>query len=85
MKNSKPITCRICGAEFEQTAPNQKYCCIICAAVGRKQKRKEWEESHPGYNALYAAKNKSTTPPENERRTRNNSSRNVGNLAEGRS
>lgn len=85
MEDMKRITCRICGAEFEQTAPNQKYCCIICAAAGRRQKRKEWEERHPGYNALYAAKNKNTTPPDNERRIRNNGRSIIGSITEGRS
>lgn len=49
----KFVTCRICGAQFETSRPNKRYCSFICKEAGRKLRRMEWEEANPDYNKEY--------------------------------
>lgn len=49
----KTVTCPICGAVFETSKPNKKYCGISCRETGRRRLRIKWEEENPHYNAEY--------------------------------
>ena len=42
--NHTKLTCQICGAEFESSAANAKYCSTACRLAGRRRSRKDWEE-----------------------------------------
>lgn len=53
---SRTVKCLLCGAEFETTAPNVKYCSIGCKENGRKAKREIWERSNEGYYKEYEKK-----------------------------
>lgn len=49
----KKVTCPICGAEFETSRANKKYCSFSCREAGAKLRRMKWEDRHPNYNRNY--------------------------------
>lgn len=49
----KKIICPICGAQFETSRPNKKYCSFTCKAAGAKVKRIKWENENPDYIKNY--------------------------------
>ena len=53
---AKNVTCPICGAQFETSRPNKKYCSFSCKEAGRKLRRMKWEHDNPHYNAEYMKK-----------------------------
>ena len=53
---AKLVKCPICGAEFETSRPNKKYCSFSCKEAGRKLQRMKWEAANEGYNAAYMKK-----------------------------
>ena len=50
---AKQVKCPICGAEFETSRPNKKYCSFSCKEAGHKLQRLKWEANNAGYNAEY--------------------------------
>lgn len=50
---AKIVKCPICGAEFETSKPNKKYCSFTCKDAGRRLQRMKWEDANPHYNAAY--------------------------------
>ena len=52
-RKRKKKVCAICGAEFESTAPYQKYCCLICREAARKAARRTFDEANPDYRKEY--------------------------------
>lgn len=53
---AKKVKCLICGAEFETSRPNKKYCSFSCKEAGRQLQRMKWKEANPHYNAEYMKK-----------------------------
>lgn len=50
---AKIVTCSICGAKFETSRPNKKFCSFSCKEAGRTLQRIKWSENHPQYSAEY--------------------------------
>ena len=53
---AKVVTCPICGAQFETSRPNKKYCSFSCREAGRKLQRMKWDEANPHYSTDYMKK-----------------------------
>ena len=49
----KTRICPICGAEFQTTRPNKRYCSFICKEAARQLQRMTWNAAHPGYHTEY--------------------------------
>lgn len=50
---AKIVTCAICGAKFETSRPNKKYCSFSCREAGRQLQRMKWAAKNPDYNTEY--------------------------------
>ena len=50
---AKLVKCPICGAEFETSRPNKKYCSFTCREAGRKLQRMKWDGENPHYSTEY--------------------------------
>lgn len=50
---AKVVICPICGAEFETSRPNKKYCSFTCKEAGRQLRRMKWEAENLGYSKNY--------------------------------
>jgi len=50
---AKVVLCPICGAKFETSRPNKKYCSFTCKEAGAKLRRMKWEDKNPHYNTTY--------------------------------
>lgn len=48
--------CEICGAEFETSRPNKKYCSFTCKEAGQQIRRMKWKAKNIGYSTEYMRK-----------------------------
>ena len=51
-RNGKRV-CALCGKEYESSAPNQKYCSLMCREAARKADRRAFDEANPNYRKEY--------------------------------
>ena len=69
---AKVVTCPICGAEFETSRPNKKYCSFTCKEAGAKLRRMKWEDKNPHYNTTYMQQYRAERKVRNLDRCQNN-------------
>ena len=53
---AKTRICPICGAQFETSRPNKKYCSFTCKAARQTLVRMKWKDENPDYYKEYMKK-----------------------------
>lgn len=50
---AKLVQCPMCGATFETSKKNRKYCSLVCKDAGQRLQRLRWKLANMGYYTEY--------------------------------